>query len=212
MDPEVIEVFNFVLQSPAAGGGDRGALGVGGSLLHTWLRIKNGYPLSNSWGMALHPKTDRESIGADQAADQRERPASRRARLGQGPAREGRADRHRHAVQAGARNRRPRRSTREAMRDGRPDQCLHRADRHRLSGHAADLHGAAASSPSAKSSSRPKPAWRRKKRPNMPPATPSLSSACGCSNKSSPMAVSQTAAQIEALRDQKRIDAGEKVR
>ena len=37
------------------------ALGVGGSLLSTWLKIKNGYPLSNSWGMPLHPKTDREA-------------------------------------------------------------------------------------------------------------------------------------------------------
>ena len=38
------------------------ALGVGGSLLHTWLRIKNGYPLQNSWGMAIHPKSDQESV------------------------------------------------------------------------------------------------------------------------------------------------------
>ena len=38
------------------------ALGVGGSFLHTWLKIKNGYPLSNSWGMPMHPKTDRESV------------------------------------------------------------------------------------------------------------------------------------------------------
>ena len=38
------------------------ALGVGGSLLSTWIRIKNGYPLSNSWGMPLHPKTDREGM------------------------------------------------------------------------------------------------------------------------------------------------------
>jgi hypothetical protein len=37
------------------------ALGVGGSLLHTWLRIKNGYPLQNGWGMPIHPKNDRES-------------------------------------------------------------------------------------------------------------------------------------------------------
>jgi hypothetical protein len=37
-------------------------LGVGGSLLNTWLRIKNGYPLSNSWGMPMHPKADRESV------------------------------------------------------------------------------------------------------------------------------------------------------
>ena len=38
------------------------ALGVGGSLLSTWLKIKNGYPLSNSWGMPLHPKRDGEAL------------------------------------------------------------------------------------------------------------------------------------------------------
>ena len=37
------------------------ALGVGGSLLSTWLKIKNGYPLSNSWGMPLRPKRDGET-------------------------------------------------------------------------------------------------------------------------------------------------------
>ena len=37
------------------------ALGVGGSILTTWLKIKNGYPLSNSWGMPLHPKKDGET-------------------------------------------------------------------------------------------------------------------------------------------------------
>ena len=36
--------------------------GVGGWLLNTWLRIKNGYPLETSWGTPLHPKTDRESL------------------------------------------------------------------------------------------------------------------------------------------------------
>lgn len=61
MDPEVIEVFSFVLKVlPLVI--VIVALGVGGSLLHTWLRIKNGYPLSNSWGMAIHPKTDRELL------------------------------------------------------------------------------------------------------------------------------------------------------
>lgn len=34
---------------------------VGGSLLNNWLKIKNGYPLSNSWGMPLHPKKDVET-------------------------------------------------------------------------------------------------------------------------------------------------------
>jgi hypothetical protein len=37
------------------------AIGVGGTLLNNWLKIKSGYPLSNSWGMPIHPKTDRES-------------------------------------------------------------------------------------------------------------------------------------------------------
>lgn len=37
------------------------ALSVGGALLSTWLKIKNGYPLQNSWGMPIHPKTDQEA-------------------------------------------------------------------------------------------------------------------------------------------------------
>jgi len=60
MDPEVTQVFSFVLKIlPLVVA--IVALGVCGSLLHTWLRIKNGYPLQNSWGMAIHPKSDRES-------------------------------------------------------------------------------------------------------------------------------------------------------
>ena len=39
------------------------ALAVGGSVLSTWLKIKNGYPLSNSWGMPMHPKKmDQETV------------------------------------------------------------------------------------------------------------------------------------------------------
>jgi hypothetical protein len=34
---------------------------VGGWVFTTWLRIKNGYPLESSWGMPIHPKTDREA-------------------------------------------------------------------------------------------------------------------------------------------------------
>lgn len=60
MDPEVIEVFNFILKvMPLVVA--IVAIGVGGSLLHTWLKIKNGYPLETSWGKPLHPTTDRES-------------------------------------------------------------------------------------------------------------------------------------------------------
>lgn len=38
------------------------ALAVGGSVLSTWLKIKNGYPLQNQWGLPIHPKNDRESM------------------------------------------------------------------------------------------------------------------------------------------------------
>jgi hypothetical protein len=38
------------------------AVSVGGSLLNNWLKIKNGYPLSNSWGMPMHPKKDGETM------------------------------------------------------------------------------------------------------------------------------------------------------
>ena len=60
MDPETAEVFNFVMKiMPLV------ALivtvGVGGWVFTTWLRIKNGYPLETSWGIPVHPKTDRES-------------------------------------------------------------------------------------------------------------------------------------------------------
>jgi len=37
------------------------AIGVGGWVITTWLRIKHGYPLETSWGTPLHPSTDRES-------------------------------------------------------------------------------------------------------------------------------------------------------
>ncbi|MES2327160.1 MAG: hypothetical protein V4499_07485 [Pseudomonadota bacterium] len=37
------------------------ALGVGGSFLNTWIKIKNGYPLQNAWGVPLHPKKDAET-------------------------------------------------------------------------------------------------------------------------------------------------------
>ena len=38
------------------------AVAVGGSLLNNWLKIKNGYPLANSWGMPLHPRRDDEAL------------------------------------------------------------------------------------------------------------------------------------------------------
>jgi len=37
------------------------AIAVGGWVLTTWLRIKNGYPLENQWGKSVYPKTDQEA-------------------------------------------------------------------------------------------------------------------------------------------------------
>jgi hypothetical protein len=38
------------------------AIGVAGWVVTTWMRIKNGYPLDGSWGQAIYPKTDQESV------------------------------------------------------------------------------------------------------------------------------------------------------
>ena len=61
MDPQVSEILHFILQLfPFIA--IIVAVGVGGSLLNNWLKIKNGYPLSNSWGMPMHPKHDQETV------------------------------------------------------------------------------------------------------------------------------------------------------
>lgn len=61
MQPQFQQVFDFLLHFfPFI------ALivtvSVGGSVLSTWLKIKNGYPLSNSWGIPMHPKRDVEAV------------------------------------------------------------------------------------------------------------------------------------------------------
>lgn len=61
MDPEVVTVFNFLIQIlPLVVA--IVAIGVGGSLLSTWLKIRNGYPLESTWGVPIHPKSDSESM------------------------------------------------------------------------------------------------------------------------------------------------------
>lgn len=37
-----------------------GVMGIAGWIFTTWLRIKNGYPLENSWGKAIYPKIDQD--------------------------------------------------------------------------------------------------------------------------------------------------------
>src|SRR4051794_27423274 len=60
MDPEVAEVFSFVMNVlPWAA--LIIAVSIGGSIFSTWLKIRNGYPLQTSWGLPLHPKNDNEA-------------------------------------------------------------------------------------------------------------------------------------------------------
>jgi len=61
MDPQltqVIDLLRIILPMAAV----IVVVAVGGSLLNNWLKIRNGYPLSNSWGMPLHPKKDEETL------------------------------------------------------------------------------------------------------------------------------------------------------
>jgi hypothetical protein len=51
---KVSELFPFIITIVA--------IGVGGWVVTTWLRIKNGYPLDGAWGQALHPHTDKEAM------------------------------------------------------------------------------------------------------------------------------------------------------
>lgn len=38
-----------------------GTLAIAGWVFTTWLRMKHGYPLENSWGKAVYPKTSDET-------------------------------------------------------------------------------------------------------------------------------------------------------
>ncbi len=37
------------------------ALGIGGWVLTTWMRVKNGYPLSGTWGQSIYPQVNDET-------------------------------------------------------------------------------------------------------------------------------------------------------
>jgi hypothetical protein len=39
-----------------------GAMGIGGWVYTTRLRIANGYPLEGTWGQTIHPKSDQEAV------------------------------------------------------------------------------------------------------------------------------------------------------
>lgn len=58
MTPEKFAIINELLPMIAV----LVALGVGGWVITTWLRIKHGYPLDGAWGQAIYPKTSDESV------------------------------------------------------------------------------------------------------------------------------------------------------
>jgi len=39
-----------------------GLLGIVGWIFTTWLRVRNGYPLENSWGKPIYPQKNEETI------------------------------------------------------------------------------------------------------------------------------------------------------
>ncbi|MFV0624640.1 hypothetical protein ACBY01_11610 [Sphingomonas sp. ac-8] len=39
-----------------------GLAAIGGWVLTTWMRIKNGYPLDGAWGQAVYPKNNDETV------------------------------------------------------------------------------------------------------------------------------------------------------
>ncbi|MFC3439939.1 hypothetical protein ACFOKF_01795 [Sphingobium rhizovicinum] len=53
-------MFPFEAFAPVAAG--LGMLAIGGWIFTTWLRIKNGYPLENSWGKAVYPQKNEEMV------------------------------------------------------------------------------------------------------------------------------------------------------
>lgn len=51
-------MFPFEAFAPVAAG--LGMLAIGGWIFTTWLRVKNGYPLENSWGKPVYPQRNAE--------------------------------------------------------------------------------------------------------------------------------------------------------
>jgi hypothetical protein len=55
------DAFMQLLPFIILGGLIVGFTGIVGWMFTTWLRVKNGYPLENSWGKALHPVRNAET-------------------------------------------------------------------------------------------------------------------------------------------------------
>lgn len=58
MDPEKLAVISQLIPLIAI----ITSVAVGGWVITTWLRIKNGYPLDGAWGQAVYPKKNEEVV------------------------------------------------------------------------------------------------------------------------------------------------------
>ena len=58
MDPDKAEFIQNLFPFIAL----MASIGIGGWVLTTWLRIKNGYPLDGAWGQAIYPQKNDETI------------------------------------------------------------------------------------------------------------------------------------------------------
>ena len=58
MDPNKVEFFATIAPVAAL----VGVTGVIGWVVTTWLRVRNGYPLENSWGKAVYPQKNEETV------------------------------------------------------------------------------------------------------------------------------------------------------
>jgi hypothetical protein len=58
MSPEKMAIMEMLLPFV----GILSLFGIGGWVLTTWMRIKHGYPLENSWGKPIYPKREEETI------------------------------------------------------------------------------------------------------------------------------------------------------
>ena len=77
MDPDLAQIFNFVMTIfPFIA--IIVVVGVGGGLLNNWLRIKNGYPLQNSWGMHVPKARHHIFAGSVHLLNGSKAPADRR--------------------------------------------------------------------------------------------------------------------------------------
>jgi hypothetical protein len=58
MDPDKLSMIQTIFPFVAL----MAVLGIGGWVITTWLRIKNGYPLENGWGKPVYPQKADELV------------------------------------------------------------------------------------------------------------------------------------------------------